>query len=343
MKKEKLKILITYPKTDRFAAFFSTEFRENLKKVLAEYECEISTPSCWTEQEISRLAVDTDIILGSTVSHKVLGATTKLKLVQTIGSGADKIDVEFAAKRGVPVCSTTGLNAVWVSEHAVALILALAKNLVILDGEIRHGMWQSMPSQKLQGKTLGIVGLGSIGAEIAKRMRAFGMRIVAIKRHPSAELMEELGLDFLGSLEDLEHVMMQSDFLAISVALTSETRRMIGKRELDIMKKTAFLVNVSRGEVVDEKALILALTEKKIAGAGLDVFEKEPIMHDNPLLGMRNVILTPHVGWGGDSYESAKERTRFIGDNIVRVMHGGMPLNIIDPCLGYAVKHRVGN
>lgn len=333
--KNKFKILVLYPRIYQHASFSSGEFLDRLGRLL--HECEIVTPLHWSENEILNLATEADVIFGSRVSRKIINVAEKLKLIQTGGTGVDKIDVYAAAEKGVPVCNAVGLNAVWVAEHAVALMLALAKNITKLDRELRKGMWHQLSSQKLQERTLGIVGLGSIGIEIAKRMKSFGMRIVAIKRHPSEELREKLEIDFLGGPEDINYLLTESDFLIISVVLTPETRRMIGKRELGMMKKTAFLVNVSRGQVINESALIQALEEGEIAGAGLDVFEREPISPDNPLLKMENVILTPHVG-GGGSIESRLERIEFVAENIKKVMRGEKPLNIIDTKLKYAVE-----
>jgi glyoxylate reductase len=195
-----------------------------------------------------------------------------------------------------------GLNAVAVAEHAMSLMLSLAKNVVKHDRELRgaHGWYtQRVPSISLRGKTLGIVGLGSIGIEICKRAKAFGMKVIAVKRNPSEELKIKLGIDFLGSQADLHRILRQSDFVVLSVVLTPETRRTIGEKELRMMKRTANLVNISRGEVIDQEALVKILEERAIAGAGLDVFEVEPINPDNPLLKLENVVLTPHVAGGG--------------------------------------------
>jgi len=336
--KNKCKILVLYPGDPHYAdiGFSSKEYLERLRRLLPE--CEIIAPFHWNEDEILSLATKADVILHSRVSRKIINATEKLKLIQTGGTGVDKVDIDAAAAKGALVCNAVGFTAVWVAEHAIALMLALAKNITILDDELRKGVWHRRSSQKLHGKTLGIIGLGSIGVEIAKRMKAFGMRIVAIKRHPSAELKEKLGIDFLGSLKDLDSILTESDFLIISVVLTPETRRIMGKREFGIMKETAFLVNISRGQVIDEGALILALEKGKIAGAGLDVFEREPISPDNPLLKMKNVVLTPHSA-GGNSLEASLESIEFIAENIKKVMRGERPLNIVAANLKYTIEY----
>jgi len=336
--KNRCKILVLYPADPQYAdiGFSSKEYLKRLRRLLPE--CEIVAPFRWNEDEILSLAAKADVILHSRVSRKIIDATEKLKLIQTGGTGVDKVDIDAAAAKGVLVCNAVGFNAVWVAEHAIALMLALAKNIAILDDELRKGVWHRQPSQKLQGKTVGIIGLGSIGVEIAKRTKAFGMRIIAIKRHPSKELKEKLGIDFLGTLKDLDYILKESDFLVISVVLTPETRRIMGKREFRIMKKTALLVNISRGQVVDERSLILALEKDEIAGVGLDVFEREPLSPDSPLLKMKNVVLTPHSA-GGNSLEASLESIEFVAENIRKVMRGDRPLNIVATDFKYTVEH----
>ena len=246
------------------------------------------------------------------------------------------------------VCNSVGMNAFAVAEHTMALMLTMAKNILQYDHELRGSGWDEatkMPVMLLRNKTLGIVGLGSIGIELVKRVKPFGMRVIAIKKHPSEELRANLGIDFLGGPTDLSRIMKESDFIILSLTSTPETKGMIGERELRMMKKSAYLINVSRGAVVDEKALIKILEERAIRGAGLDVFEAEPINPENPLLKMDNVVLTPHMAGGAEAIENAirlgreedigllKERADFIIRNIERFLNGEQPYNIINPKL----------
>jgi D-3-phosphoglycerate dehydrogenase len=260
----------------------------------------------------------------------------KLRLIQALGTGVDKIDIDAATERGVTVCNAVGENAVAVSEHAIALMLALAKNLHKYQRSLASGRWAREMSVMLNGKTLGIIGLGSIGTEVAKRVRPFGMKVLALKRHPDQGLSEKLGLAFLGGPDSLDYVLGESDFVLLSAVLTEETRGMIGEKQLAMMKDGAYLVNIARGEIVDEGALVNALRSGKLAGAGLDVFQMEPIGPDNPLLKLDNVILTPHVGGGAWPPEAASERIDFLIGNIVRGLTGGRPDNAVDPVLKYA-------
>ena len=316
-----------------------TEFSDEMKKLLPQ-NCELLVSESWSEEDLLPLIDDVDVLVSVRASRKVIEKAKKLKMIQTPGTGVDGIDVEAAAERGIVVCNAVGLNAVAVAEHAMSLMLSLAKNVVKHDTVLRSGVWreQRLPSVLLRGKTLGIVGLGSIGIEVCKRAKAFGMKVVAVKRTPSEELRTKLGIDFLGSQGDLHQILRQSDVVLLSAVLTAETRGMIGETELRMMKSTAYLVNISRGGVIVEDALVRVLEERAIAGAGLDVFEVEPIRPDNPLLKLENVVLTPHVAGGGGIEELKTERVEFIVGNIEKVIRGEKPERTVDPTLKYVIK-----
>ncbi len=309
---------------------------EKLKQYLPQ-NCDIIAPSSSSEEELLKLVRDVNIIVSARVSGKMIEAARELKMIQTTGAGVDRVDVDAATKRGVVVCSSVGLNAIPVAEHALSLAFALAKNLTKYDRRIRSEGWVRMSSVLLRKKTLGIVGFGSIGMEVAKRAKGFGMNVLAIKRQPSEELRRKIGIDFLGSQADLPRLLSESDFLLLSIVLTPETAKMIGERELQMMKRSAYLVNISRGDVLDEKALIKALEEGTIAGAGLDVFETEPIKHDNPLLKLENVILTPHVAGAVEDEEMMRERAEFIARNAEKILSGKKPEKVVDPKLKYVI------
>ncbi|MDQ1279745.1 MAG: D-3-phosphoglycerate dehydrogenase / 2-oxoglutarate reductase [Thermoproteota archaeon] len=311
-------------------------FLDGLKSRIPK-DWHLVTISPYSEEALLKVVGDIDVIVGTRASARLINSAEKLKMIQTIGTGADGIDVDAASERSVVVCSAVGLNAVPVAEHAMALLLSLAKNITGLDRRIRSEGWPRLPSKLLRGKTLGIVGLGSIGVEVAKRARAFDMRILAVKRNASEELRVNLGLEFLGGQEALPRIMEESDFIVLSIVLTPETRNMIGEKELRLMKKSAYLVNVSRGGVVDEEALIRVLKEGSIAGAGLDVFRVEPVSLDNPLLKLGNVVLTPHVA-GGGGVELMDERADFIVGNIVKLASGERPEKVVDPKLKYVTE-----
>jgi phosphoglycerate dehydrogenase-like enzyme len=326
--KDKIKILST-----------PSRYFEGVKRLLPS-NFEVILSRSRLEEDILPLIDDVDILVGVRATRRVIEKAKKLKMIQALGTGVDRIDVEAAEERGIVVCNAVGLNAVPCAEHAMSLVLSLAKDLTIHDKRIRKGEWrdQRRPSVLLYGKTLGIIGLGSIGIEVSKRARAFGMKVIGLKRKPSEELKSSLGLDFLGSREDLPRIMRESDFIVLSIVLTPETGKMIGEEELRMMKKSAYIVNISRGGVIDEEALIKVLEEGAIAGAGLDVFEVEPINPDNPLLQLGNVVLTPHMAGGGGMEELTEERAKFIVGNIMKLIRGEKPDNIVDPILKYVIK-----
>jgi len=267
------------------------------------------------------------------ITEPVMDASPALKGIVVWGVGYDHVDVDAASVRGLYVVNTSGSNAESVAEHAVALILSLSRRLLQADAFVRKGGWVSreetglpheLIAHDLCGKTLGIVGLGTIGARVARIAQGFNMRILAFDPYISAEVARERGAE----LVDLEKLLRESDFITLHVALTEKTRDMIGTRELSLMKPTACLVNTSRGPVIDEKALIRALKEKKIAAAGLDVFTKEPIDLGAPLLKFDNVIVTPHCA--GNSEEALKTTSLMISEEVVRILHGQIPKNLVN-------------
>lgn len=225
------------------------------------------------------------------ITRKIIESGEKLRFIQTAGVGYEQIDLEAATDNGVAVMNLPSATTTSVAEHAVSLILACAKNIVKSDRIIRSGGWRTMDfGVELQSKTLGIIGFGRIGKEIANIMRAFEMKILVYSPHLTEQAAGEMGCRKV----DLQTLLRESDVISISAPLTSETRKMVGEDEFKLMKKSAILVNTARGEIVDEAALIRALRNGRISSAGLDVFEHEPIEKDNPLLALDNVVLTPH-------------------------------------------------
>ena len=225
------------------------------------------------------------------ITREIIESAPKLKIISRTGAGIDNIDIAAATEKGILVCNAPGVNSVSVAEHALAMMMALAKNLKITDKCVHEGNWKVRYSSKgvdLDGKTLGLVGLGNIGAILAKKCRlAFNMKIMAYD--PYVEEAEGIELH-----SNLEKIFSQSDFISIHVPHTKETHHMVDSRLLNSMKPDSYLVNTSRGSVVDENALVEALKNNLIAGAGIDVFEKEPPENSNPLFQFVNVITTPH-------------------------------------------------
>ncbi|HST25469.1 MAG TPA: D-2-hydroxyacid dehydrogenase family protein [Gaiellaceae bacterium] len=223
---------------------------------------------------------------------ELLERLPNLRLLVTTGMRNAAIDLESAARQGVTVCGTEGS---WqaTTELAFALILALARRIPLEDAGMRAGGWQSTVGVGLDGKTLGIVGLGRLGSAAARIGAAFGMRVVAWSENLTAERAAEHG----GELVTKDELFATADFVTIHLVLSGRTRGLVGQHELALMKPTAFLVNTSRGPIVDEDALLAALRDGTLAGAGLDVYDQEPLPADHPLRGAPNTVLTPHLGY----------------------------------------------
>ena len=258
------------------------------------------------------------------------GAAAGVELWQAQGTGMDHFPLEHALQAGMKVANTPGIfTAIALAEHAIFLMLCINKDLRLRDRDMRRAYFAEDPlSDELYGKTLGLVGFGASGRELALRARALGMRLLAMDSLALPdELKEEFGLDLLGGPDELDTVLAESDFVSIHVPLTAETRHMIDTRAIGLMKPSAVLINVARGSVIDESGLLAALQEGRLHGAGLDVFETEPLPLDHPFLTMDNVVLTPHKA--GATVGSAQRRGRACADNVDRIEQGLAPLHEI--------------
>ena len=250
----------------------------------------------------------------------VFAACPKLRVLSLWGTGTDHVDLSAAKEHGVVVTNTPGVSAVAMAEHALTLMLAVARDIPRIDAKTRKGAWPRGFVTQLHGKTLGVVGLGAIGMQTARIARGIGMRVIAWTRTPSEKPLAELGIE----LVDLADLYRQSDVVSLHVRLTPETTGMVGRQELEAMKSTAILVNTARGPVVDEVALLEALRNETIGGAGLDVFDQEPLPEKHPLADLPNVVLTPHSG--GVTSEALETGLRLAVDNIFAALRG-KPMN----------------
>lgn len=277
---------------------------------------------------------NTDFLLigGVPVSEQVFEVAPRLRLVQIFGAGYDKVDLAAARRRGIHIANSGGGNAVSVAELTIALVLALYRQLVRSHLGVKAGRWTPALEyeivgegiHELSGKTLGLVGLGAIASAVAGISRGFGLRVLYYaRRHRSSAEEERLGVSY-SSLDDL---LRRVDILSLHVPLTSETRGMIGRRELGLLKPEAVLINTCRGAVVDEGALIEFLKDGRIRGAGLDVFAEEPISADSPFLSLENVVLSPHLG--GEAREAALKTFSVCCENITRVAAGEKPSRLV--------------
>ncbi len=261
------------------------------------------------------------------VDKELFKIAPKLKLIQLLSAGYDKADIAAAKAAGVPISNNGGANSVAVSEHALLLMLAVSRQLMRQHTSVAAGRWRGNSTPRVhevRGKTLGIVGLGTIGKKTARLANAFGMNVVYYDIARLTEDQEDaLGVRF----RLLRELLRTSDIVSPHTPLNDSTHHLIGAEELALMKPSAILVNTSRGPVVDEVALYNALSKGQIAGAGLDVFEKEPPAPDNPLFKLDNVILTAHLA--GPTFESNTNRVRNGFDNVQRVARGEAPLWVV--------------
>ncbi len=249
-----------------------------------------------TMETAKKMVADVDgAILRTNIgfTRELIAAAGKCKIISRTGVGVDNVDVAAATERGIMVCNTPGINAVSVAEQTLALMLGVAKQLTVMDKAVRACAWKARNSNStvdLDGKTLGLVGLGRIGLEVAKKCRlAFGMKVIAYD--PFVKSAEGITM-----CADLDEIFKASDFVSIHVPYMDETHHLVDARRLTLMKKTAYIINTARGEIIDEAALAQALESKAIAGAGVDVLEDEPPSAANPslLFKLDSVLMTPH-------------------------------------------------
>jgi D-3-phosphoglycerate dehydrogenase / 2-oxoglutarate reductase len=260
------------------------------------------------------------------VTRAAIAAATRLEVIGRAGAGVDTIDVEAATERGIIVMNTPGGNTTAVAEHTLALVLALARRVPVADATLKAGRWEKNRLQgvELLGKTLGILGLGRIGTEVARRALGFRMQVLAYDPYLTREAAERLGVESV----ELDELLSRSDFITIHTPLTGDTRHLIGEAELARMKPGVRLINCARGGIIDEAALARALESGHVGGAGIDVFEQEPPPADHPLLRFEQVVLTPHLGAATDEAQSAVALA--IADQVADVLVRGVVANAVN-------------
>jgi phosphoglycerate dehydrogenase-like enzyme len=297
------------------------------------------------KQQLDNQIASAEVIVGGELNESELSQAKGLKLFQIPFAGVDKQNLEvFKNYSHIAVCNTHG-NSHAVSEHAIGLLLALAKNLINNDRDLRMGKWHGFvsgePTIQLYGRNIGIIGLGSIGLEIAKRALSLGMKVYAVKRSLKKEEMldKKYGLAFLGTTEQLAYVINQSEFIIIALPLTPKTENMIDERILKLMKGK-YLINIGRGRIIDEKALYFHLKNGTLAGAAIDTWYQYPDK-DSPIVlpskydfqELPNLIMSPHNA--GYTDKAIEENILMVYHNIKRIFHGQEPENRVDLAEGY--------
>jgi D-3-phosphoglycerate dehydrogenase len=267
-------------------------------------------------RRIGRAEIAINIRAHARFSEAVFAACPALKMVCVWGTGTDNIDLNAAGMRGVTVCNTPGVNAFAVAEHALALMLAVARRVPTLDAEMRKGKWPRELHTQLVGKTLGVFGMGTIGARVAALGKAIGMDVLGW-----SALGQEARIRAAGATPAAkDEILAKADVISLHVRLSTDTRGFIGRKEFGLMKPTAILVNTGRGALVDLDALMGALKERKILGAGLDVFHQEPVAPDDPILSLPNVVLSPHNG--GQTPEVIRDGLLRAVENVEHFLQG---------------------
>ena len=319
-----------------FAGFFAIRLAELVRSHLS-IPCEVIEGD--EEAILPRLA-DADVLVSMGFTRPMAEAGPRLRLVQVPGAGLDRID-RGAMRPGLHLANAYGHEA-GIAEYIMGAMLAMTRSFGSLDASLRKGRWDSQwaigtpmppPSPELAGKTLGILGFGHIGEALARRAAAFDMQVCAVRRQAQADLPP--GVSFIGGPERLDDVLRQSDYLAVTLSLSPDTRNLLDDRRLGLMKPSAYLINVARAEIIDEGALYRALSGGKLAGAALDVWYRYPTTPEptlpatQPFHELGNVILTPHVsGWTEGMLEA---RAKLIAGNIERTARGERPINEIGP------------
>ena len=306
-----------------------SELREE-RAGLGELDCDLVATTAADKDGLIANLREADVVLVSAaqITRRVLENLPRCRAVVRYGIGVDNVDLEAATDCGIVVAHVLEFCTEEVSNHAIALILALARGLLPLHRDATAGRWRQPYAWALapvHGQTLGIVGFGNIGRAAARKARAFGMRLLAHDPYGDPKAAEELGV----ALVPLGELLAESDYVSLHTPLTPETRHLIGAAELAAMKPSAVLVNTARGPVVDEAALVEALTSGGIAGAGLDVFEEEPLPADSPLSRLENVVLTPHVA--SVSPEAMRLLREEVGRAAADVLRGRWPKYVANP------------
>lgn len=312
---------------------YVTDFEfSNLKheeEVINEAGAELIGVQCKTEEEIIEKCKDAVGLINqyAPVGRKVMESLPDLKVIARYGVGVNTIDIPAATELGICVANVPDYCMDEVSDHAMALLMACARKVVLMNNEVKKGNWDfkvSVPINRLRGQNLGLVSFGKIAQTLAKKAQAFGLNLLVFDPYVSESVIKQYNAKSVG----LEELLKESDYISVHAPLTAETEHLISEKELQMMKKSAFIINTGRGPVIDEKALIKALQEGQIAGAGLDVLEVEPAAPDNPLLKMDNVVINPHAAWYSEQAE-AELRTK-TARGVAEVLQGYFPKYLVN-------------
>lgn len=303
---------------------YEYETLRNEETEIAKLDADLIPLQCRTDEDVVRLAADADALLVqyAPITAGVFDALDHLRIVVRYGVGVDCVDLEAAAKHRVYVCNVPDYGVDEVSTHAMALILNGLRKIQVLSNSVKKGNWDykiSKPIHRTSAVTLGIAGFGRIPKAVAKKAGGFSFRLISYDPFVSGEIMREYGAEKV----DFETLVRESDILTVHIPLTAETHHLFNRETFSKMKKGSFLVNTSRGPLVDENALVSALENRILGGAALDVCETEPLPADSKLRKFDNVILTPHAAWYSE--EAQNDLQRKAAEEVVRVLRNEKP------------------
>ena len=318
---------------------FSSLERE--RRILEEVGAELIPAQCKDEDDLIKVAKDADGLLNlyfGPISEKVLKSLRKCKVVSRYGIGVDTIDIEAATRYGIIVTNVPSYCIDEVSDHTMGLILACARKIVLLDKAVKDGIWDfklSKPVFRIRGKTLGLIGFGKIGKMAAEKAKVLGFNILFYDPYISSDVAKE----YPAKSVEIDTLLRESDFVSLHLPLNEKTTHFLDEEKFKSMKKSAFLINVSRGEVVNTDSLYKALKEGWIAGAALDVIEGiPPLEKNNPLLELENVIITSHAAWYSE--ESIAQLQESAAKEVARVLKGEWPLSVVNPELKEVLREK---
>lgn len=322
----------------------------SFKATLVDYDEDLFAPPDWVGEELARHSIEwsmgqyrspeaaleaaraSDVVMIQSLRRlftpTVIEGLERCRCIVRLGTGYDNVDVAAATEQGILVCNTPTYCVDDVADHALALLLDGVRHVARQDRWIRDGRWDrtgARPARRMKGCTMGFVAFGQIARALAERVSGFGMTLLAYDPYLDAETIGHYG----AQKSELEELLQRSDFISVHCPLTDETYHLLGAREFSLMKEGVFIVNTSRGPIIDESALVTALQKGKVWGAGLDVLEHEPLPLDSPLREFDNVTFTPHVG--ANSLESVADAYRIGGEIAIDVYHGRWPPWVVNP------------
>jgi len=307
------------------------------KEMCREAGGELIITPCKTEEETIAACKDAEVIITTQIpiNRKVISGLEKCRMVHHIGTGYNSIDIKVATEFGICVSYSGTYCADEVAEHTFALLCDAARKITRLDRAVRAGKWAFIgspdikkiwyPLYQMKGQTVGIIGLGKIGQLVVPKAQGFGMKVIAYDPYLPAEIFQKLNVTSVS----LDTLLREADFVCVNAALTTENKYMIGAEQLRMMKKTAYITNCARGDIIDEAALYTALKENWIAGAALDVFKEDRMGLDDPLLSLDNIVMTPHAAWYSENSQSELKKRAY--DEVRRVFTGEWPFYLLNP------------